>query len=71
MMENIEILKIQEKNTDVDSSFDELEKTPLLPRSAWNRQLSHLKEVFKAKQALDKIEQIYKDSKNLKESKYS
>ncbi|KYC37667.1 hypothetical protein WA1_40105 [Scytonema hofmannii PCC 7110] len=66
MVENSEITKIQEKKTDVDSSKDELKKIPLLPRSAWNRQLSYLKEIFKAKQALDKREQIDRNSRDLK-----
>lgn len=30
--------------------------TPLLPRSAWNSQLSYLKILLKAKQTLDKSE---------------
>ncbi|MUG99602.1 hypothetical protein F7734_47920 [Scytonema sp. UIC 10036] len=66
MAENSENTKIQEKKTDVDSSQDELKKIPLLPRSAWNRQLTYLKELFKAKQALDKTEQIHRNSKNFK-----
>ncbi len=66
MAENSEIVKIQEEKTGVESSKDELNKIPLLPRSAWNRQLSYLKELFKAKQALDKREQIDRDFRNLK-----
>ncbi|GAA6619428.1 hypothetical protein [Scytonema sp. NUACC26] len=66
MVENLEITKIQEKKTVVDSSKDELTKIPLLPRSAWNRQLSYLKEVLKAKQALDKREQRNRDSRDIK-----
>ncbi|WP_414575062.1 hypothetical protein [Anabaena sp. CCY 9402-a] len=30
---------------------------PILPRSAWNSQLAYLKVMFKAKKALDRIEQ--------------
>ena len=39
----------------IESNPSEIEKLPLLPRSAWDRQLPYLKAVFKAKQALDKI----------------
>ncbi|MDZ8187258.1 MAG: hypothetical protein RMX96_20730 [Nostoc sp. ChiSLP02] len=43
------------KITDVESSpSEELEKIPLLPRSAWNSQLTYLKVLLKAKQSLDK-----------------
>jgi hypothetical protein len=43
------------QKTDLDSSSSEdLEKIPLLPRSAWNSQLSYLKVLLKAKQVLDK-----------------
>lgn len=30
---------------------------PILPRSAWNSQLNYLKLMFRAKKALDRIEQ--------------
>lgn len=30
---------------------------PLLPRSAWNSQVSFLRAIFRAKRALDRIEQ--------------
>ncbi|QMS87912.1 hypothetical protein HUN01_10050 [Nostoc edaphicum CCNP1411] len=44
-----------EKTTDLDlSSSEDLEKIPLLPRSAWNSQLAYLKVLLKAKQVLDK-----------------
>jgi hypothetical protein len=55
MLEKSEIATTQEKTTYLDSSKDESEKIPLLPRSAWNSQLAHLKAVLKAKQALDKV----------------
>jgi hypothetical protein len=43
------------QKTDLDSSSSEdLDKIPLLPRSAWNSQLSYLKVLLKAKQVLDK-----------------
>lgn len=38
---------MQDKTTDFESF-------PLLPRSAWNSQLTYLKVLLKAKQALDK-----------------
>jgi hypothetical protein len=44
-----------DKKTDVESlKSEELEKIPLLPRSAWNSQLTYLKVLLKAKQILDK-----------------
>jgi hypothetical protein len=44
-----------EKTTDIESSPSEnLDKIPLLPRSAWNSQLTYLKMLLKAKQVLDK-----------------
>jgi hypothetical protein len=43
------------EKTDLESSSPEdLEKIPLLPRSAWNSQLTYLKVLLKAKQVLDK-----------------
>jgi hypothetical protein len=43
------------EKTDLESSSSEdLEKIPLLPRSAWNSQLTYLKVLLKAKQVLDK-----------------
>ncbi|MEJ6484836.1 hypothetical protein N0Y54_26555 [Nostoc punctiforme UO1] len=44
-----------EKTTDIESSLsEELKKVPLLPRSAWNSQLTYLKVLLKTKQILDK-----------------
>jgi len=44
-----------EKTTDLESSpSEQLEKIPLLPRSAWNSQLTYLKVLLKTKQLLDK-----------------
>ncbi len=55
MAENSEVITISEKKTDHKSSpSEELEKIPLLPRSAWNSQLTYLKLLLKAKQVLDK-----------------
>ncbi|MEH2000531.1 hypothetical protein [Nostoc sp.] len=55
MAEDSEISTILDKKTDLESSpSEELEKTPLLPRSAWNSQLTYLKVLLKAKQVLDK-----------------
>ncbi|MEM7552728.1 MAG: hypothetical protein AAF378_01280 [Cyanobacteria bacterium P01_A01_bin.84] len=36
---------------------------PLLPRSAWKNQLAYLKFIFKAKRALDQIEEAVKIEK--------
>lgn len=38
----------------LDENINELENPPLLPRSAWNSQLTYLKVLYKTKQALDK-----------------
>ncbi|MBN3922246.1 hypothetical protein [Nostoc sp. NMS4] len=55
MAENSEITPISENKTDLKlSASPELEKIPLLPRSAWNSQLGYLKVLLKAKQLLDK-----------------
>lgn len=40
------------------------ENTPLLPRSAWVSQVSYLKALFKAKKALDLVEQEFNQGKN-------
>ncbi|MHC0063919.1 hypothetical protein ACWATR_13610 [Nostoc sp. UIC 10890] len=42
-------------NISTDSTTDSQE--PLLPRSAWNSQLAYLRLIFRAKKALDCIEQ--------------
>ena len=42
---------INQVQTQVDSP------PPLLPRSAWNSQVSFLRAIFRAKRALDRIEQ--------------
>ncbi|MEH2205872.1 MAG: hypothetical protein V7K53_17640 [Nostoc sp.] len=55
MAENSEINTISENKTDLKSlPSQELEKIPLLPRSAWNSQVGYLKVLLKAKQVLDK-----------------
>jgi len=55
MVDNSEVTTISENQTDTKSSpSQELEKIPLLPRSAWNSQLGYLKVLLKAKQVLDK-----------------
>ncbi|QIR37101.1 hypothetical protein HCG51_10405 [Tolypothrix sp. PCC 7910] len=44
--------------TDVDQSPADLDSpAPLLPRLAWNSQIAYMRVVFKAKKALDRIEQ--------------
>jgi hypothetical protein len=56
--------KISQENTgDLSSSKDDYQiksnsLPPLLPRSAWNSQIAFLKVIFRAKKALDKLEQI-------------
>ncbi|NEO35813.1 MAG: hypothetical protein F6J90_05530 [Moorea sp. SIOASIH] len=42
---------MDDSQTDVDSPF------PLLPRSAWSSQVALLRVIFRAKKALDRIEQ--------------
>ncbi|NEO12626.1 MULTISPECIES: hypothetical protein [unclassified Moorena] len=44
-------LSIDDSQTDVDSPL------PLLPRSAWTSQVALLRVIFRAKKALDRIEQ--------------
>ncbi|NEO70184.1 hypothetical protein [Moorena sp. SIO3H5] len=44
-------LSIDDSQTDVDSPL------PLLPRSAWSSQVGLLRAIFRAKKALDRIEQ--------------
>ncbi|MCW5315418.1 hypothetical protein GTQ43_16870 [Nostoc sp. KVJ3] len=64
MAENSEITTILEKKTDLDSSSSqELEEISLLPRSAWNSQLTYLKVLLKVKQVLDKSSQVYIDDR--------
>ncbi|BAZ40668.1 hypothetical protein NIES4101_66290 [Calothrix sp. NIES-4101] len=54
MAENSETPQVQEEMTISEFSPDELEKTPLLPRSAWRSQVTYLKTLLKTKQILDK-----------------
>ena len=54
MTKNSEITELQEKTT------AEFESLPLLPRSAWHSQLTYLKVLLKAKQALDKSERDFR-----------
>ncbi len=58
MAENPQIAELREKNTEVESAKTLSQTSPLLPRSAWNSQLTYLKVLLKAKQALDKSEQV-------------
>jgi len=51
-MNNISTDSLAEENT----TFTESQET-LLPRSAWNSQLAYLRLIFRAKKALDRIEQ--------------
>ncbi|MEC4813246.1 MAG: hypothetical protein SAK29_08260 [Scytonema sp. PMC 1069.18] len=54
MTNNSEIV-LQKEATDFESPKTKDEETsPLLPRSAWNNQLTYLKLLLKAKQTLDK-----------------
>ncbi len=51
-MNNISTDSLAEENTNFTDS-----QAPLLPRSAWNSQLTYLRLIFRAKKALDRIEQ--------------
>lgn len=51
-MNNISTDSLAEENTTFTES-----QAPLLPRSAWNSQLTYLQLIFRAKKALDRIEQ--------------
>jgi len=51
-MNNISTDSLAEENTTFTES-----QAPLLPRSAWNSQLAYLRLIFRAKKALDRIEQ--------------
>lgn len=43
--------------TDIDQSQSEVDSlSPVLPRSAWDSQLTYLRLIFRAKKALDRIE---------------
>ncbi len=44
----------QLENTQSQSSQKQPENPPLLPRSPWKSQLTHMKIILKAKQSLDK-----------------
>lgn len=53
---------IENKSDSSDSSSDDFKTQvdslpPLLPRSAWNSQVAFLRVLFRAKKALDRIEQ--------------
>jgi hypothetical protein len=55
---------ISQENTRDLSSSEDNEQTavnslpPLLPRAAWNSQKAYLKVLFRAKKALDKLDEI-------------
>jgi len=49
MAQNSEFSAVEGETTD-------LAQIPLLPRSAWNSRLAHLKTLLKVKQALDREE---------------
>lgn len=54
-------MSTKEINSNLDSSSNQTQaelnsQEPLLPRSAWNSQLAYLRLVFRAKKALDRIE---------------
>lgn len=49
--------RIDSKESSIDDSQAQVSTLPpLLPRSAWNSQLAFLRVVFRAKQALDRVE---------------
>jgi hypothetical protein len=64
MAENSEINQIKGKTDNFDLSKEEAKKIPLLPRSAWNNQLTHLKVLLKAKQALDQRQYQFEKEDN-------
>ncbi|MDK2410091.1 hypothetical protein QHH11_18070 [Aphanizomenon sp. PH219] len=43
-------------NLEDSNSVEESESARLLPRSAWNSQVTYLRLLFRAKKALDRIE---------------
>ncbi|NJM56839.1 MAG: hypothetical protein HC857_04490 [Synechococcales cyanobacterium RU_4_20] len=47
------------------------EPLPLLPRSAWNSEVTRLKLLFKAKQALDREEQAFRARTPIADSPHS
>ncbi|MBF2065177.1 MAG: hypothetical protein IGS39_12250 [Calothrix sp. C42_A2020_038] len=53
-MAELETTQTQQQTVDFGTSQGNL--TKLLPRSAWNSQVSHLKAALKVKQILDKAE---------------
>lgn len=56
MTNNKKIAEPPEAKSDLELSKDKLQQPPLLPRSAWKSQLTHLKVLLKAKQTLDKTQ---------------
>ena len=59
MVENSKIAELQDATADAKSYDKTLSPTiPLLPRSAWNSQVTYLKVLLKVKQALDKSVQL-------------
>ncbi len=46
-------------NSNPPLSNPPMEQIPLLPRSAWNSEITRLKVLFKAKQALDREEKAF------------
>ncbi len=50
-------LKTSNLDSSMDNSQDVDSPLPLLPRSAWTSQVPLLRAVFRAKKALDRIEQ--------------
>ncbi len=65
MTENSNIAKLSNATSNLELSKDELQH-PLLPRSAWKSQLTHLKVLLKAKQTLEKTRQINRNSTDIK-----
>ncbi|WP_144867919.1 hypothetical protein [Hyella patelloides] len=49
---------LNSESSEYNSSNRENSSSPLLPRSPWNSKLAFLRAIFKAKKALDRIENL-------------
>jgi hypothetical protein len=65
MGEYLETTKPHGEKNDFEFSQDESEKIPLLPRSAWNSQVTYLKLLLQAKQVLDKRGYFHQDDRKV------
>lgn len=65
MEEYLATNKPEGEKSDLEFSRDESEIIPLLPRSAWNSQVTYLKLLLKAKQVLDKRGYFNQDDRKI------